>query len=212
LEAMSKPFNLSAGAAAPDLSWPAMTRKGPLPDSGQTREYLPVYSFAQIVRGPRADPAASLPSAFTFVLSMIICRPRTAPHNPPAPGCRPHLPIPRFTWVSSYGGHTQWKRLQPFIHRCPLALAVSSHLDHGPLPLAGLVAAPSHVAVWPGRCPTMCSACSAALAGWTAFLFCRRVTCASWPSLAAATSLDSPLFYDRRIRAHLLAILISRFR
>jgi hypothetical protein len=76
------------------------------------------------------------------------------------------------------------------------------------IPLAGLIAAPITARFGPVVAYNLLCLLCPALAAWTAFLLCRRITARFWPSLAGGYIFGFSAYLLAEIRAHLLLILI----
>jgi hypothetical protein len=76
------------------------------------------------------------------------------------------------------------------------------------IPLAGLVGAPITARCGPVVAYNLLCLLCPALAAWTAFLLCRRITARFWPSLAGGYIFGFSAYVLAEIRAHLLLILI----
>ncbi len=76
------------------------------------------------------------------------------------------------------------------------------------IPLAGLIAAPITARCGPIVAYNLLCLLCPALAAWTAFLLCRRITARCWPSLAGGYIFGFSAYMLAEIRAHLLLILI----
>ncbi len=76
------------------------------------------------------------------------------------------------------------------------------------IPLAGLIAAPITARFGPVVAYNILCLLSPALAGWTAFLLCRRIAARFWPALLGGYIYGFSAFMIAEIRAHLLLILI----
>jgi len=76
------------------------------------------------------------------------------------------------------------------------------------IPLAGVLAAPLTAHYGPVVVYNLLCLLSPALAGWTAFLLCRRLCGRWWPALAGGYVFGFSAYMLAEIRAHLLLILI----
>jgi hypothetical protein len=76
------------------------------------------------------------------------------------------------------------------------------------IPLAGLAAAPITARFGPVVAYNVLCLLSPALAGWTAFLLCRRIAGRFWPALIGGYIFGFSAFMIAEIRAHLLLVLI----
>jgi len=76
------------------------------------------------------------------------------------------------------------------------------------IPLAALAAAPLTIRCGPIVAYNLLCILCPALAAWTAFLLCRRVTARFWPSLAGGYIFGFSAYMLAEIRAHLLLVLI----
>jgi len=76
------------------------------------------------------------------------------------------------------------------------------------IPLAGFAAAPITARFGPVVAYNILCLLSPALAGWTAFLLCRRIAARFWPALVGGYIFGFSAFVIAEIRAHLLLILI----
>ena len=76
------------------------------------------------------------------------------------------------------------------------------------IPLAGFIAAPITARFGPIVAYNLLCLLCPALAAWTAFLLCRRITTRFWPSIAGGYIFGFSAYMLAEIRAHLLLILI----
>jgi hypothetical protein len=76
------------------------------------------------------------------------------------------------------------------------------------IPLAGIIAAPITARFGPVVAYSLLCLLAPALAAWTAFLLCRRITSRFWPALVGGYVFGFSAYTLAEIRAHLLLVLI----
>jgi hypothetical protein len=113
-----------------------------------------------------------------------------------------------YMWFLVWWPHAIAHRLNPFVTDVLWAPSGFNLTWTTGIPLAGIVAAPITSRFGPIVAYNLLCLLCPALAAWTAFLLCRRITARFWPSLAGGYIFGFSAYVLAEIRAHLLLILI----
>jgi len=113
-----------------------------------------------------------------------------------------------YMWFLVWWPHAIANRLTPFIADLVWAPGGFNLTWTTGIPLAGVIAAPITSRFGPVVAYNVLCLLCPALAAWTAFLLCRRITARFWPSLVGGYIFGFSAYMLAEIRGHLLLILI----
>jgi hypothetical protein len=197
-----KPFNLSAGAALVGAYGPVANLFGASFRECSRRWIV----LRNSLRHPR-DRFGFAALAIYLVLALIIFGRGLA--------CNPAGSFIGFTadpsvymWFLVWWPYAIAHGLNPFVTDLVWAPGGFNLTWTTGIPLAGILASPITTHWGPIVAYTVLCLLSPALAAWTAFLLCRRITARFWPSLAGGYIFGFSAYMLVEIRSHLPLILI----
>jgi len=156
---------------------------------------------------PRRDPLGLTAFAIYLALALIIFG-RGLALNPTGSFIGLTADPSVYMWFLVWWPHAIANGLNPFVTDVLWAPGGFNLTWTTGIPLAGLIAAPITARFGPIVAYNLLCLLCPALAAWTAFLLCRRITSRCWPSLAGGYIFGFSAYMLAEIRAHLLLILI----
>jgi hypothetical protein len=156
---------------------------------------------------PRRDPAGVAALAIYLALALIIFG-RGLVRDPAGSFVGRTADPSVYMWFLVWWPYAIAHRLNPFVTGLLWAPGGFNLTWTTGIPLAGLVAAPITARFGPVVAYNLLCLAGPALAAWTAFLVCRRITARFWPSFAGGYIFGFSAYVLAQIRAHLVLILI----